>query len=253
MLSGVIYEALINGLIVAALTSLGAVTALIGARLPGWSLDFSLGFASGIMIVASFTSLILPAFEKGLYIDVGVGILFGILAIVALDIFVPHEHLVSGYEGPEILRNRVRKTLLVAIAIAIHNIPEGLTVSVTTVFSYELGAVTTIAIGLQDVPEGAAVALPLAALWGGRLKGFAIGVLSGFTETIFALIGALAFSYASSLLGIGMGFAAGAMIYTVIEEVLPEILHESSRNRRIATLGFFIGLYTMLYLDLMLR
>lgn len=247
-----INDALVNGFIVAGLTSLGSLTAFTRITLPRWGLDFSLGFASGIMIVASFTSLIIPAFEKGFYIDVGLGIFIGVLTMILMDSFIPHEHLVEGYEGPEYMKDKLKKALLVSIAIAIHNIPEGLAVGVTTVYSAQLGFSTALAIGIQDIPEGMAVALPLAILWGSMLKGFVVGVLSGLIETLTAVLGAIAFTYASSLLGIGMGFSAGAMIYIVVEEVLPEILHEKSAYRKIAMLGFFIGFYIMLYLDLVL-
>ncbi|MEM1607849.1 MAG: ZIP family metal transporter [Ignisphaera sp.] len=252
MVDNTIYHALLNGFLIAGLTSIGTLPSLAGVRLPRWGLDFSLGFASGVMVVASFTSLIIPAFEKGLYIDVGIGMSIGVIAMVLLDAFIPHEHIVSGYEGPEHMRNRLRKAVLLAIAIAIHNIPEGLAVGVTTVYSIELGFATAIAIGLQDIPEGAAVALPLAMLWRGKFKGFAVAVLSGLVETVSAVAGATLFAFAHNILGIGMGFSAGAMIYIVVEEILPEILHETSSYRRISALGFFLGFYTMLYLDALL-
>ncbi len=249
MTYGVVYNAFLYGLLVAGLTSLGSLTALAGVKLPRWGLDFSLGFASGVMIVASFTSLIIPAFERGLYFDVGLGITLGVIAITLLDFCVPHEHIVKGYEGPEHLKNRLRKSVLATIAIVLHNIPEGFAVGATTVYSLELGFATALAIGIQDIPEGAAVALPLTMLWGSRLKGFAVGVLSGFVETIAAVFGAAMFSFAINVLGVGMGFSAGAMIYIVVEEILPEILHESSQYRKIAAAGFIAGFYTMLYLD----
>jgi Predicted divalent heavy-metal cations transporter len=125
-------------------------------------------------------------------------------------------------------------------------------VGVTSVYSERLGFTTALAIGIQDVPEGVAVALPLAMLWGSRLKGFAIGALSGLVETLTAVLGALAVTFAHGLLGFAMGFSAGAMMYIVVEEILPEVLHESSLYRKIAAAGFFLGFYIMLYLDLLL-
>jgi ZIP family zinc transporter len=252
MYSEIIFNAFINGLLIAGFTAIGSLVALLGVGLPRWGLDFALGFASGIMIVASFTSLIIPAFEKGYYIETGLGIGLSISTILLLDMFIPHEHFVSGYEGPDHLRKRLGKALLIAIAIVIHNIPEGLAVGVATVYSRDLGFLTALAIGIQDVPEGAAVALPLAILWRGRLKGFAFGVLSGLVETVSSVVGAAVFSYSDNILGVGMGFSAGAMTYIVVEEVLPEILHERSLYRKIATIGFFTGFYIMLYLDLLL-
>jgi ZIP family zinc transporter len=248
----VLYNALINGLILAGFTGLGSLVAFTGFKLPRWGLDFSMSFAAGVMLVACFTSLIIPGFERGFYFEVGLGIAVGVVVIVLMDLFIPHEHLIAGYEGPESMRRRLRKAILLALAVVIHNVPEGLAVGTSTVYSERLGFTTAMAIGLQDVPEGAAVALPLAILWGSRLKGFITGVLSGLAETLAALIGAVVFTLASGSLGFGMGFSAGAMMYIVVEEILPEVLHESSTYRKISAVGFFLGFYVMLYLDLLL-
>jgi ZIP family zinc transporter len=247
----VLYNALINGLILAGFTGLGSLVAFTGFKLPRWGLDFSMSFAAGVMLVACFTSLIIPGFERGFYFEVGLGIAVGVVVIILMDLFIPHEHLTTGYEGPESMR-RLRKAILLALAVVIHNVPEGLAVGISTVYSERLGFTTALAIGLQDVPEGAAVALPLAILWGSRLKGFITGVLSGLAETLAALIGAVVFTLASGSLGFGMGFSAGAMMYIVVEEILPEVLHETSTYRKISALGFFLGFYVMLYLDLLL-
>jgi ZIP family zinc transporter len=246
------YSALINGLIIASFTGLGSVAAFIGFKLPRWGLDFSMSFAAGVMLVACFTSLIIPGFERGFYFDVGVGIAVGVIVMVSMDLFIPHEHLTTGYEGPEYVRRKLRKAILLALAVVIHNVPEGLAVGVSTIYSERLGYATALAIGLQDIPEGVAVALPLAILWNSRLKGFITGVLSGLAEMLAALIGALVFTLAGGLLGFGMGFSAGAMMYIVVEEILPEVLHESSTHRKISAAGFFLGFYVMLYLDLLL-
>jgi len=248
----VLYNALINGLILAGFTGLGSLVSFAGFKLPRWGLDFSMSFAAGVMLVACFTSLIIPGFERGFYFEVGLGIAVGVVVIILMDLFIPHEHLIAGYEGPEFMRGKLRKAILLALAVVIHNVPEGLAVGTATVYSERLGFTTAMAIGLQDVPEGAAVSLPLAILWDSRLKGFIMGVLSGLAETLAALIGAVVFTLASSLLGFGMGFSAGAMMYIVVEEILPEVLHETSTYRKISALGFFLGFYVMLYLDLLL-
>jgi len=249
MVDPYVLRALVNGLVVAGFTGLGSLAGFIGKSLPRWGLDFSLGFSAGIMLVASFISLVVPALEAGYYLDMGVGLAIGALTIVALDLFVPHEHLVSGYEGPELMRKRLKKALLVALAIAVHNIPEGIAVGVTSVYSEEMGLYTTIAIGLQDVPEGAAVALPLAILMKSRVKGFIVGLLSGLIEMLMAVVAALVLTQAHEYLGFALGFSAGAMVYIVVEEILPEILHESSMYKKIATAGFFAGFYIALYLE----
>ena len=118
--------------------------------------------------------------------------------------FIPHEHFVSGYEGPDHLRKRLGKALLIAIAIVIHNILEGLAVGVATVYSRDLGFLTALAIGIQDIPEGAAVALPLKILWRGRLKDFAVNVLSNLVEIVSSVVEAILFSYSNYILGVGM-------------------------------------------------
>jgi ZIP family zinc transporter len=228
-----LYSALINGLIIAGFTGLGSVVAFAGFKLPRWGLDSSMSFAAGVMLVACFTSLIIPGFERGFYFDVGLGIAVGVMVMVLMDLVIPHEHLTTGYEGPEYVRRKLRKAILLALAVAIHNVPEGLAVGVSTIYSERLGFATALAIGLQDIPEGVAVALPLAILWS-RLKGFTTGVLSRLVETVMALIGALVFTVAGGLLGLGMGFSAGAMIYIVVEEILPEVLRESSTYRKIS-------------------
>ena len=253
MYSTSLYDVLINGLVIAGFTTAGSLVALAGFKLPRWGLDFSMGFAAGVMLVTCFTSLIIPAFESGFYVDIGVGIISGVLVVILLDIFTPHEHIVAGYEGPEHLKKKLRKTVLLALAVAIHNIPEGLAVGVSTVYSSRLGFTTAIAIGIQDIPEGIAVALPLAIVLKSRLKGFITGALSGLVETVMAILGALVFIAVHRALGFGMGFSAGAMLYIVVEEILPEIMHESSIYRRIATIGFLTGFYIMLYLDLLIR
>jgi len=247
-----LYSALINGLIIAGFTGLGSVVAFTGFKLPRWGLDFSMSFAAGVMLVACFTSLIIPGFKRGFYFDVGLGIAVGVMVMVLMDLFIPHEHLTTGYEGPEYVRRKLRKAILLALAVVIHNVPEGLAAGVSTIYSERLGYATALAIGLQDIPEGVAVALLLAILWNSRLKGFITGVLSGLAEMLAALIGALVFTLAGGLLGFGMSFSAGAMMYIVVEEILPEVLHESSTYRKISAAGFFLGFYVMLYLDLLL-
>uniref|UniRef100_A0A7C4BC46 ZIP family metal transporter n=1 Tax=Ignisphaera aggregans TaxID=334771 RepID=A0A7C4BC46_9CREN len=245
----VFQASLAYGFFIAGATSLGSVASLALRRASFKWLDFGLGFAAGIMIVTSFLSLIVPTISEGLYVDMGIGIGLGMAVIVLLDALLPHEHTVLGYEGPAALRARVRKSWLVALAIVIHNFPEGLAVGVATAFSPATGLSTALAIGVQDAPEGFAVSMPLVLAERKRLKALLVGVLSGLTETVMCVAGALLFSIARALLGIGMGFAAGAMIYVAVEEILPEVLHEKAGNRKLATLGFILGLYTMLYLE----
>jgi ZIP family zinc transporter len=136
---------LVYGLFIAGATSLGSVASLALRKASFKWLDFGLGFAAGIMIVTSFLSLIVPTINAGLYMDMGIGIGLGIAVIVLLDALLPHEHTVLGYEGPAALRVRVRKSWLVALAIVIHNFPEGLAVGVATAFSPVTGLSTALA------------------------------------------------------------------------------------------------------------
>ncbi len=248
----IMWVAFYAGLFVAIMTSLGAMVAIFAKRLPEEGVDFSLSFAAGVMIVAAFTSLILPAIEStGSFIPAGIGIALGVLIIYAIDRLLPHEHLARGYEGPRSMKERLRKVWLLVIAVIIHNLPEGLAVGTSLVYSLEVGLVTTIAIGIQDFPEGTVVSLPLATLQGKRLQPILMGVLSGLAEMAMVLVGAYFFTLFSWLLPYGLGMAGGAMLYVTVKEMIPEI-YRMEKNETLVTLGFFAGFYVMLFLDSML-
>jgi len=240
----------LSGLFIALTTTAGAATVFLTKRESEPRMDVELSFAAGLMLVSSFTSLILPGIRAAGFIPVAVGVALGVAAIHALDRLVPHEHAFKGYEGPPELRSALRKTWLLALAVLIHNLPEGLTVGVTTVYSIPLGVATAVAIGLQDIPEGLAVALPVSKVRG-RSAGFIVGALSGFSETVMAAAAALLFDALTWLLPVGMGFAGGAMLYVTLKELVPEIYREEASELRV-TIGFLIGFYTMLLLDSML-
>lgn len=240
------------GLLAALATSLGSMVAIFARKLPDWGIDLSLSFAAGVMIVASFTSLILPAIDRSSSFAVPAsGILLGILLIFATDRLVPHEHLVKGYEGPVELKKLLKKVWLIVFAVIIHNLPEGLAIGISIVFDLKLGLVTSIAIAIQDIPEGAIVSLPLAALQRKRLQPILMGILSGVAEMVMAFIGAYFFYIFGSLLPYGLSLAGGAMLYVTIKEMIPEI-YKREENELLVTLGFFLGFYIMLYLDSML-
>ncbi|MDK2983669.1 MAG: zinc transporter, family [Thermococcaceae archaeon] len=240
------------GLFVALMTTLGSLLAIFSHKMPDWGVDFSLSFAAGVMIVASFTSLILPGIEVAeSFAPVGVGILLGIVLIYAIDRFVPHEHLVKGYEGPEELKNRLKVVWLIVLAVIIHNLPEGLAIGTSLAFDVKRGVVTAIAIGLQDFPEGTVVSLPLATLQKKKLQPILMGALSGVAEWIMVLVGAFFFTIFHSLLPYGLGLAGGAMLYVTVKEMIPEI-YKHEKNELLVTAGFFLGFYIMLFLDSML-
>jgi len=240
------------GLFVALMTTFGALLAIFSNKMPDWGIDVSLSFAAGVMIVASFTSLILPAIEStSSFTPAGIGILLGILLIYAIDRFIPHEHLVKGYEGPKELKDKLRVVWLIVLAVVIHNLPEGLAVGTSIVFDLRTGIITAIAIGIQDFPEGAVISLPLATLQKKRLQPILMGSLSGVAEMVMVLVGALFFTTFRSLLPYGLGLAGGAMLYVTVKEMIPEI-YKREENELYVTLGFFIGFYVMLFLDSML-
>ncbi|GEM_PF-71865 len=248
----VVLIALYASLFVALMTSLGALVALFAKQLPERSIDFSLAFAAGIMLVASFTSLIIPAMEYSRsFIPAGTGIFLGVLMIYLIDRFVPHKHLYKGFEGPKVMRERLKLAWLLIIAVIIHNLPEGLAVGTSIVYDLKTGLVTSIAIGIQDFPEGMIVALPLAVISKKRFTPIMLGILSGLAEAAMGVVGALLFSISGALLPYGLGLAGGAMLYVTVKEMIPEIYRKGSAPG-IITVGFFAGFYVMLFLDSML-
>ena len=210
-----------------------------------------LGFSAGIMLVASFTSLLIPAINSSNMFVVVAGFVTGVLAIKVLDALIPHLHVVKGYEGPSALRRSVAKAWLIALAMIVHNIPEGMAVGAAATYGVKDGLLLAVAIGIQDVPEGLAVAIPIVAAEGDRVKGFSIGVLSGLSETAAALIPALMAELAHVALPYLMSLAAGAMIYVVIHEIVPEVMKEG--RSELPTIGFFVGFVLMLVLDTLLK
>ena len=249
----IIAAAFYAGLFVALMTSLGSLLAIFANKLPEWGLDASLSFAAGVMIVASFTSLILPGIEiTGRFEPVAIGIFLGIMLIFLMDRYLPHEHRVTGYEGPKRFREKIRMMWLIIFAVIIHNLPEGLAVGTTMVYDLHLGIVTAIAIGIQDIPEGTVVSLPLAIMQGRLSKPVLTGVMSGVAEMIMVVVGALFFTCFSSFLPYGMGLAGGAMLYVTVKEMIPEI-YAKREHEIIITAGFFLGFYVMLFLDSALK
>ncbi len=248
------WRVFVIGLIPALLTSIGTLPVLLGRRVGERFLDGGLGFSGGVMLVASFTSLLLPAIEIFPMILVISGFVLGALAIYGLDKSIPHLHLVKGYEGPRGFKGMLHRTLLVVLAIIIHNIPEGMSVGVSAIYSVADGLVVALAIGIQDIPEGLAVSLPIYRATKNTGKSLGIGVLSGFSELAAAYIplGIIALfpGAIDVLLPLFMSFSAGAMIYVVVHELVPEIY--SHGHDDIATMGFFTGFIIMLALDTLL-
>ncbi|MGQ4834137.1 MAG: ZIP family metal transporter [Candidatus Asgardarchaeia archaeon] len=242
--------ALLVGSICMILTFIGALPAILGKRITDKFIDVGLGFSAGIMIVASFTSLILPGIELGGIMPVVYGFVVGAFVIFGVDKIAPHKHFVKGYEGPEKLRERLKVVWLLVIAVIIHNFPEGLAVGASVAYGLKDGVMMAIAIGIQDIPEGLAVALPLVSIGKDTKKALWIAFLSGAVEPIMALIPVALTSLSMMMLPFLFGFAAGAMIYVVSHEVIPETHRHGYEDY--ATLGLIIGFVIMLFLDVML-
>ena len=216
-----------------------------------------LGFASGVMVAASVWSLIIPALEMGsgksAVIPVTVGLLAGFAFLLLIDQVTPHIHPVGGPEGP---KSKLSRTTMLALAVTIHNFPEGMAVGValagalTSDFSMAGAIALSLGIAIQNVPEGAIISMPLRAAGNSRWKSFMIGSLSGIVEPLGGALVLLLASVATSTMPYMLPFAAGAMLYVVIEELVPEASQGEHSN--LSTIGFAIGFALMMVLDVVL-
>lgn len=205
----------------------------------------SLSFTGGVMLVASFTSLILPGLEVGTFPEVAFGIVLGFLIMTLLENTVPHEHTFKGREG--FSSQRLSRIYLIVFAIVLHNIPEGLSVGIASAYSMDKGFETAVAMALQDIPEGAVVSLPIMLMTGKLLIPLWIGFLSGLFESFFCVSGFILFGALRELLAVGLGFGGGAMVYITAKEVFPEAYAEGRHTQ--STIAFLFGLLLMLFLD----
>ncbi len=226
-------------------TGAGALPVLFTRRVSDRLLDIMLGFSAGVMLAATSFSLIVPAIDlSGPWVAV-VGLLLGALVLHSIDRLIPHFHPFLGAEGPP---SKLPRVWLFVLAIAIHNFPEGLAVGV----SFGSGEVATglviaMAIGLQNMPEGLAVALPLLREGYSRGKSLGYGTLTGLVEPVGGLLGAAIVSISQPILPWGLAFAAGAMLFVVSDEMIPES-HRKGFARE-ATLGLIAGFVIMMLLD----
>lgn len=248
------------GLFTWGMTAAGAAVVLAGSKPPSRRLlDAMLGAAAGVMIAASYWSLLAPALEGAAdwgrlaFVPVAAGLLAGAGVLRLIDMLLPHIHPVSNEaDGPP---SRLPRSFLLILAITMHNIPEGLAVGVSmgaTQFpgsDVDLTAAVTLAlgIGLQNLPEGLAVAVPLVREGYSKRRAFFFGQLSGLVEPAAAVIGAAAVGMAQPLLPFTLAFAAGAMLFVVVEEVIPEA--QASGHSDAATTGAILGFTVMMCLD----
>jgi ZIP family zinc transporter len=226
-------------------TGVGALLVFVVRDVSEKFLDASLGFAAGVMLAATSFSLILPAIEIGGVLKTTIGLVLGTIFLIVAEKLVPHVHRVTGIKGPS---THLSKVWLFVLAITIHNFPEGMAVGVGF-GGGDLAAGTTLAIGigLQNMPEGLAVALPLVREKSTRAGAFLIALLTGLVEPVGGLLGISIVSVASVLLPYGLAFAAGAMLFVISEEIIPET--HTRGNDREATIGVIIGFIVMMVLD----
>lgn len=262
---GPIYSALIATTFTWMVTAAGASLVFFFRTLSRSILDPMLGFTGGVMVAASFWSLLNPAIEmserlypKMSWMPAAVGFFLGAMFLFILDKFTPHLHINFGVQEKEGVKSTLHRTTLLVLAITLHNIPEGLAVGVLFGAAAEgmpeasiAGAIAlALGIGIQNFPEGIAVAMPLRRHGVSRRKSFYYGQLSAIVEPVAGVIGALAVIYIQPILPFALAFAAGAMIYVVIEEVIPETQRDKYTDR--STLGFIGGFIIMMILDVAL-
>lgn len=258
---GPVWAALLATTFTWLLTAAGASTVLFVPVMRRKLLDAMLGFTGGVMVAASFWSLLAPAIEMSggdgisKVLPAAIGFSLGALFIYGLDKFMPHLHINFSASEAEGVETNWHRTTLLVLAITLHNIPEGLAVGVLfggAAAGIEgasiAGAVAlAIGIGLQNFPEGIAVSMPLRRQGVGKWKSAWYGQLSAIVEPIAGLIGAIAVIQMQTILPYALAFAAGAMIYVVIEEVVPETQRDKYTD--VATLGFIGGFVVMMALD----
>jgi len=262
---GPVYSALIATTFTWLVTAAGASLVFFFKSLHRGVLDGMLGFTGGVMVAASFWSLLNPAIEMSermypnmVWMPAAVGFFLGAMFLFFLDRFTPHLHINFGMEEQEGPKRHWHRTTLLILAITLHNIPEGLAVGVLFGAAAAgfpdasiAGAIAlAFGIGIQNFPEGIAVAMPLRRHGVGRFKSFWFGQLSAIVEPVAGVLGAIAVLYVQPLLPFALAFAAGAMIYVVVEEVIPETQRDKYTD--VAVLGFIGGFLVMMCLDVAL-
>lgn len=248
-------DALYGGMMAAGATALGAVPVLFARRVSSKVEDALFGFGAGVMLAAAMFSLIAPAIEaatvqgaSALYaaLIVALAILLGGAVLLLIDRCLPHEHFIKGVEGRA--AGRVRRIWLFIFAITLHNFPEGLAIGVAYAGT-DVTRATALATGiaLQDVPEGLVVALALLAVGYSRRRAVLVAAATGLVEPLGAVIGASVVEYSVALLPWGLGAAAGAMLFVVSHEIIPESHRKG--HEVLATVGLMVGFVLMMMLD----
>jgi ZIP family zinc transporter len=253
-----VWNALLGGSVAALATAFGTLPVLFSQKLPERLQDTLFGFGAGVMLAASAFSLIIPGLEAAKNVGVfgggnwaaggviGSAILLGGIVLMLMDRVLPHEHFIKGREGQA--ARQLRRTWLFVFAIALHNVPEGLAIGVGYAANNGLRAdALATGIAIQDVPEGLVVAVALLAAGYSRMFAVLIGMASGLVEPLGAVLGAAVVGHSAMLLPWGLGFAAGAMLFVISHEIIPESHRKG--HEAFATSGLMIGFVLMMLLD----
>jgi zinc transporter, ZIP family len=261
-------QALIGTIFTWGMTALGAALVFFFKTIKRNVFNMMLGFASGVMIAASFWSLLEPGIEMAEaqgampWLVAAIGFALGGIFLYVADKIIPHMHFGPSHEK-EGLPSKFKRTVLLVFSITLHNIPEGLAVGVAFgAVQYVTGDPTTavlsalalaVGIGIQNFPEGAAVSIPLQQEGMSSKKAFFYGQASGIVEPIFGVLGAILVTYVETILPYALAFAAGAMIYVVVEELIPEAQQkQTTKGAHYAVFGFMLGFIIMMMLDVAL-
>lgn len=251
----VIWMGFVASLLAGLMTGLGALGVFLFRALSPRLEDGLLSFAAGIMLAASFFSLLLPAIDYGeaefhsrnlAVLIVIFGLLCGAGGLFLMHRYLPHEHFLLGHEGPD--SETLGRIWLFIIAITLHNFPEGMAVGVGFAGGDTANGISlATGIGIQNIPEGLAVAVSLVAVGYSRIQGFAVGFLTGLAEPLGGLFGSAAVSLAGPLMPWTLAFAAGAMLFVISDEIIPETHSRGFEN--VATFSLLVGFAVMMYLD----
>lgn len=256
-----IIQALIAGVATWLMTAFGAAAVFLTKEVKRKALDVMLGFAAGVMSAAIYWSMLKPAMEIAVsrhlipWLPAAVGFLAGGIFLRVIDKILPHLQFGSPLEKAEGIKTHWRRSTLLILAMTLHNIPEGLAIGIafgaiavsSSSATLQAAVALAIGIGIQDIPEGLAVSVPLRREGVSRLKSFWYGQLSGIVEPVASVLGAGTVILAHSILPYTLAFAAGAMFFIIVEEIIPE--SQRGGNAALATMGTIVGFVVMMILD----
>ena len=247
-------SALIGSLLAGLATAVGALPIFFKKNYSKTFINFAMGVSAGIMLVPSFVSLLLPGIEQAdliypsgkAFFVVLLGLFVGYFFIIGIHEILPHEHMVKANDGPD--TKSISRVFLIVLAITIHNFPEGLSVGVGFGSTDSSNAIAlALAIAAQNVPEGLIIAFGLVSEGAPRWKAFLISLASGLVEPVAAVLGFASTQIARASLPVAFGFAAGAMLFVVCQEIFPELFREG--REKMATFGVILGIVSMVALD----